>query len=194
MTGGRRNPHPPVRAGRGGSDRTEADVRAGAAMPGLGGSCALGAWFPAETRRQADASRSPPSRPSIDLPPTDYKRPSRTRVRNSVVWCPTSALRSSARTGTGWDHAGWSWAGHRVPAQQRCAPREPPDIAPICASSAMRRSSFPRTPGHRSPGCSGRRDRRTSSRGPARQRSKPAGSQTRRPARIQNISIAEIMV
>ena len=36
------------------------------------GSFALDAWFPAETRRQADASRSPLSRPSIDLPPTDY--------------------------------------------------------------------------------------------------------------------------
>jgi len=134
------------------------------------------------------------SRPSIDLPPTDYKHPSRTHVRKSVRWCPTSALRSSARTGTDWDRTGWSWDGHRAPAQQPCAPREPPDTAPTCASSAMRRSSFPRTPGHRSPGCSGRRDRRRSSRGPARKASEPAGSQTRRPTRIQNISVADIVV
>ncbi len=134
------------------------------------------------------------SRPSIDLPPTDYKRRSRTHARKSVVWCPTSGLRSSARTGTGWDPAGWSWDGYRAPAQRPCVPREPPDTAPTCASSAMRRSSFPRTPGHRSPGCSGRRDRRRSSRGPARKASEPAGSQTRRPARIQNINVADIVV
>lgn len=134
------------------------------------------------------------SRPSIDLPPTDYKRPSRTHMRKSVVCCPTSALRSSARTGTGWDRTEWSWDGHRAPARRRCAPRERPDTAPTCASSAMRRSSFPRTPGHRSPGCNGHRDRHRSNQGPTRKVSEPAGSQTGRPAGIQKISFAEFVV
>lgn len=120
---------------------------------------------------------------------------SRMYVRNSVVWCPTSAHPNGARTGTGWDRTGWSWDGHRAPARRPCAPREPPDTAPTCAyrqPPAMHRSSFHPIRGRRSPGCSGRPDKRRSSRGPTRQVSEPAGSQTRRPARIQNISSAKL--
>lgn len=57
------------------NDRTEAGARAAAGLAGMRGSSALNARLPAETMRQADASRSPLSRPSIDLPPTDYNAP-----------------------------------------------------------------------------------------------------------------------
>src|SRR5690606_28156925 len=78
-----------------GSDRpAEAGVQAGAKVPGIGGSSALDAGFPAETMRQADASRSPLSRPSIDLPPTDYN--ARVEHMCENLWC--GVLRTRTET------------------------------------------------------------------------------------------------
>lgn len=131
-------------------------------------------------------------RPSIDLPRSHNNGSIRTYVRKLVVWCPTNAHRNGARTGTGWDRTGWSWDGTRAPARRRCAPREPPDTAPTCASPAMRRFSFHPIRGHRSPGCSGHRDRRGSSHGPVREASEPAASQTQQPTLIQKIVLLKL--
>lgn len=73
---------------------TEAGVQAGAKVPGIGGSSALDARCPAETMRQADASRSPLSRPSIDLPPTDYNARVEHMCENR--WC--GVLRTRTET------------------------------------------------------------------------------------------------
>lgn len=146
------------------------------------------------TGRQAGALRlalvedTRPRRETSGQAHERQSEPQGTHVRKFVVWGPTNAHRNGARTGTGWDRTGWSWDGHRVPARRLCAPREPADTAPTCASSAMRRSPFRRIRDHGSPGCSGRRDGRRGSRGPVREVSELAGSQTGRPTLLQKIA------
>lgn len=85
------------------NDRTEAGARAAAGLAGMRGSSALNARLPAETMRQADASRSPLSRPSIDLPPTDYN--ARVEHMCENLWCGvlrtrTETVPERAPTGT----------------------------------------------------------------------------------------------
>ena len=112
--------------------------------------------------------------PSTCRPPTITPE-SNTCAKIGGVVSYERAPKRCPNGGTDWDRTGWSWAGHRAPARQPCAPREPPDTAPTCASSARRKSSFRPIRGHRSPGCNGRRDRRKSRRGPTRGRGERTG-------------------
>ncbi len=97
-------------AGSWGSDRYRDGVEAGAGVPGIGGSSALDVWFPAETMRQADASRSSLSRPSIDLPPIDYTLGSNTCAKIGRVAsygrapkrCPNGHRLGPHRVVVGW--------------------------------------------------------------------------------------------
>ncbi len=173
---------------------TEAGVQAGAGGCPASEVLPLSApRFPAETRRQVDASRVC-SRvpPSTCRPPTIVSGSNTCAKIGGVVSyerapkrCPNGHRLGPHRVVVGWTPCTCATAlrpsgatGHRTYRQ----------------SSAKRKSSFRPTRGHRSPGCNGRRDRHRSNRGPTRQASEPAGSQTRRPTGSRTFSFAEIVV
>lgn len=165
----------------------EAGVQAGAKVPGIGGSPALDAGFPAERCGR-------PMLPEVRsrVPPSTCRPPTITPESNTCAKicgvvsyerapkrCPHGPPTGTPPGGRGWTPCTCATAlrpsgatGHRtyLCTRLRCGnPRSAPYGATVLRGAVARP------------------DRRRSRRDPAREASEPAGSQTRRPTRIQNI-------